>query len=53
MREPEWGEQIKRARISWLYGQWLKEECVRCGLTALPSRPWESLLARIIEVTVS
>jgi 2-phosphoglycerate kinase len=49
MREPEAGEQAKRAHVSWLYGQWLREECQRLGLSALPSRPWDSLLDRIGE----
>lgn len=47
-REPEEGEQTKRARVSWLYGEWLRAECARYGLTALPARPWESLLDRIL-----
>ena len=49
-REPEAGEQVKRARVSWLYGQWLKEECERLGLPALPARPWETLHERILSV---
>lgn len=47
-REPEAGEQDKRALVSRLYGQWLKEEAARCGITALPARPWETILERII-----
>jgi 2-phosphoglycerate kinase len=49
LREPEAGEQAGRARVSWLYGQWLKNECERHGLKALPARPWETLLDRIVE----
>jgi 2-phosphoglycerate kinase len=49
LREPEAGEQAGRARVSWLYGQWLKNECERYGLKALPAMPWESLLDRIVE----
>jgi hypothetical protein len=30
-REPKAGRQTKRARVSWLYGQWLKAECERLG----------------------
>lgn len=48
-REPDEGDQAGRARVSWLFGQWLKEECERLGLPALPSRPWESLLDRVRE----
>jgi 2-phosphoglycerate kinase len=47
VREPAAGEQAKRARVSWLYGQWLKAECERFGVAALPARPWETLLDRI------
>jgi len=46
-REPEAGEQIKRAHVSWLYGEWLKGEAERVGMPALPARPWENLLERI------
>lgn len=47
-RAPEGGEQTKRARVSWLYGQWLKDEAERYGLPILPARPWDSVFARII-----
>lgn len=48
-REPDEGEQTGRAHISWLFGEWLKKECERCGVIALPARPWESLLERVID----
>jgi 2-phosphoglycerate kinase len=48
-REPGGGEQAKRARVSWLFGRWLKEECSRHGAIALPPRPWNTLLDRIVE----
>lgn len=47
-REPEGGLQSTRARVSWLYGQWLKQEAERYGLTALPARPWDTLFERIV-----
>ncbi len=47
-REPEEGIQEKRARVSWLYGQWLKEEAERAGAIALPARPWDDLFERIL-----
>lgn len=47
-REPAEGKQEKRARVSWLYGQWLRDECKRLGLVALPSRPWNTVLDRIV-----
>jgi len=47
-REPEQGLQEKRARVSWLYGQWLRQEAVRVGALALPTRPWHDLFERIL-----
>lgn len=47
-REPEQGIQEKRAKVSWLYGQWLKEEAERVGAIALPARPWDDLFERIL-----
>jgi 2-phosphoglycerate kinase len=49
-REPEQGMQEKRARVSWLYGQWLKGEAERVGALALPARPWDDLFERILTV---
>ena len=48
-REPEEGPQEKRARVSWLYGQWLRQEVERVGVLTLPARPWEDLFERILE----
>jgi hypothetical protein len=48
MREPNSGPQHKRAEVSWLYGQWLKREAERCGVPALPARPWDSVFDRIL-----
>jgi 2-phosphoglycerate kinase len=48
-REPEAGMQAKRARVSWLQGQWLQRECARLGIPALPARPWETLFGRVLE----
>ena len=47
-REPDSGLQSTRARVSWLYGQWLKQEAERYGLPVLPARPWDTLFERII-----
>jgi 2-phosphoglycerate kinase len=47
-REPDSGLQSTRAWVSWLYGQWLKEEAERYGLPVLPARPWDTLFERII-----
>lgn len=48
-REPEQGIQEKRARVSWLYGQWLKQVAERVGAIALPARPWDNLFERILK----
>lgn len=50
-REPEEGEQDKRARVSWLYGQRLEEEARQHGVAALLTRPWDSLLERVTGAT--
>lgn len=47
-REPDYGLQEKRARVSWLYGQWLKQEAERAGALALPARPWDDVFERIL-----
>jgi 2-phosphoglycerate kinase len=46
LREGE--EQPRRARASWCYSEWLREECDRLGVPAIPSRPWETTLERAI-----
>ena len=47
-RESEAGAQIKRARVSWLQGQWLASECGQRGIPILTARPWETLFDRIL-----
>lgn len=47
-REPGGGEQRGRAHVSRLFGKWLKSECDRLGLVALPARPWGTLLERTL-----
>jgi 2-phosphoglycerate kinase len=47
-REPKHGLQEKRARVSWLYGQWLKQEAERAGTLTVPARPWHDLFERIL-----
>jgi hypothetical protein len=48
LREPEHGLQEKRAQVSWLYGQWLKQEAERVGALTVPARPWNDLFERIL-----
>jgi len=47
-REPAHGPATKRARVSWLYGQWLKHEAERYGLPVLAARPWDTVFDRIL-----
>jgi hypothetical protein len=47
-REPQHGPQVKRARVSWLYGKWLTHEAERFGLPTLAARPWATLFDRIV-----
>jgi 2-phosphoglycerate kinase len=49
-REPSNGLQVKRAEVSYLFGLWLREECKRLGLVAIPARPWGSLIDRVIKI---
>ncbi len=43
-------EQQTQVQTSWLYGQWLREEAQRYGLSALEARPWTTLAERVITV---
>lgn len=47
-REPDEKTQTFRARVSWLKGEWLKREAEQLGLPVLMSRPWGTLLDRLI-----
>jgi 2-phosphoglycerate kinase len=49
LREPDEGEQTGRARVSCLFGEWLRDECQRLGLIALPARPWATVQTRILD----
>ena len=47
----EGGElQNYRADISILYGNWIKNICIKNGINYIESRPWDTLLNRAIEV---
>ena len=48
-REPDAGRQEKRARVSWLYASWLRDEANRAGVTVVTSRPWSTTLERVLE----
>lgn len=46
-REPEDGSQTMRARVSRLFGDWLRAEAAEHGLPAIPARPFATLPDRI------
>lgn len=48
-REPEEGDQSKRARVSWLFGNWLNSEAEKFGAAVVPARPWNTLFERVLE----
>lgn len=41
-------EQRRRARASWYYSEWLRREAARLRLPAVPARPWDTVLERVI-----
>lgn len=43
-------EQETLVRASWLYGQWLRRQADYYNLPAVESRPWETLLERVLAV---
>ena len=42
-------EQQTEAHAKWLYGQWLTEEARRYQVPVITSRPWETLVERIVD----
>ncbi len=47
-QQREGQSQPDRARISQLYGEWLRNEAERHGQLAIPARPWETAMERIV-----
>jgi 2-phosphoglycerate kinase len=47
--ERESSLQPSRARASWQYGRWLKQEAEASGAIVIPSRPWETLFERVLQ----
>jgi 2-phosphoglycerate kinase len=43
-------EQRGRARISWNYSEWLRAECERLRVPAIPARPWGTAVDRALAV---
>jgi 2-phosphoglycerate kinase len=44
----EGAEQARRARSSWLFSQWLRQECVRFAIPSIPARPWDTVFERAL-----
>ena len=40
--------QRRCVRRSWLHGQWLRQEALRCDVLIVAPRPWETLRERIL-----
>jgi 2-phosphoglycerate kinase len=49
IRAREGEEQLRRARASWYYSEWLREECGRLSIPAIPTRPWETTFKRAVD----
>lgn len=43
-------EQFGRARASWLFSEWLRQECARLKVPAIPARPWDSVFERAVTI---
>jgi 2-phosphoglycerate kinase len=41
--------QPRRARVSWLYGRWLKQQAEASGAIVVPSRPRDTLFERVLQ----
>lgn len=48
-RESASGEQLMRARVSCLFGQWLVKSGREFGVPVLPARPWDTLPDRLTQ----
>ena len=46
-------EQLERARSSWLFSEWLRQQCDQQGIPTLPARPWETTLERAIATVIT
>jgi hypothetical protein len=41
-------QQSMRARVSWRYSEWLRDEARRLGVPEIAARPWDTVLERVI-----
>ena len=51
-QQREGNRQPDRATVSALYGEWLRAEAERHGQLAIPARPWETAIDRIITALI-
>jgi len=49
IRAREGEDQPRRARASWYYSEWLRDECGRLSIPAIPTRPWETTFQRAVD----
>lgn len=49
-REPGLGVQEYRTEVSYRYGNWLATECERYGIPIVESRPWDTVMDRIVKI---
>jgi 2-phosphoglycerate kinase len=49
-REPAAGPQEGRARVSWLFSQWLQQQALEVGCAVMPARLWANSFERILKV---
>lgn len=49
-REPERGNQNYRADVSHCYGTWLASECEKYSVPIIKSRPWHTVIDRILKL---
>ncbi len=47
-REPQVGEQRRRADSSILFGEWLLEQAEEFGLPTIEARPWDTVVERAL-----
>jgi len=43
-------QQHQLAHANWLYGEWLRQEAQHYQLSVIASRPWDTLIERILDV---
>ncbi len=48
-REQESGPQHYRADVSYHYGNWLAAECAKYNVPVIESRPWHTVIERVLE----